>query len=170
MAFTTIDPNTIEIGDALRKDLFDLIKSNMDDLDSRITALGTGAGKVSLINTDIAIGSNDDGFLTGALHVEVIQNCSITEGAIQLFLKSPATSGSLTVDVKKNTTTNPSGFNSVFTSAPTLDFTTATDYQRATGTVNPATQALVVGDILRVDITGLPTGLQKFRVVLVGEF
>lgn len=170
MAFTTIDPNTIEVGDAVRKDLFDLIKANFDDHETRITALGTGAGRVSLINTDIRIGSNDDGFLTGALHIEVVQACSITEGAIQLFLKSPVTSGTFTVDIKKNTTTNPSGFNSVFTAAPTLNLATAVDYQRATGTVNPATQSLAVGDILKVDITSLPAGLQSFRVVLIGEF
>ena len=170
MAFTAIDPNTIEVGDAIKKDLFDLIKSNFDDHEARITALGTGAGRISLINTDILIGSNGDGFLTGALHVEVIQDCIVTQGAIQLFLIAPATTGSLTVDVKKNTTTNPSGFNSIFSAAPTINVATAANYDRATGTVNPAEQSLVVGDILRVDITGLPAGLQKFRVVLIGEF
>lgn len=170
MAFVTINPTTIEVGDAITADLFALIKANEDDLDSRVTTLAAGSGTVSLINTDIRIGSNDDQFLTGALHYEVLQACIVTQGAIQLFEKSPATTGSLTVDVKKNTTTNPSGFNSLFTSAPTINVATAADYDRATGTVNPSTQSLNVGDILRVDITGLPTGLQRFRVVLVGAY
>jgi len=170
MPYTTIDPATIEVGDPIVKDLFDLIKDDLDDHEVRITVLSAGSGKISLINTDIRIGSTDDSFLTGALHFEVIQACIITEGAIQLFERAPATTGSLTVDVKKNTTTNPSGFNSVFTSAPTLNVATAADYDRATGTINPAAQALAVGDIIKVDITSLPAGLQRFRVVLVGVF
>ena len=170
MAYVTINSNTIEVGDALKSDLFTTIKNDLDDHEARLIALGSGAGKVSLINTDINVGSTGAGFLTGALYVEVIQDCLVTEGAIQLFVKSPATTGSLTVDVKKNTSTNPSGFNSLFTSAPTLSMSTATDYQRTTGAINPATQSLVVGDILKVDITSLPAGLQKFRIVLVGEF
>lgn len=170
MAYTTIDPTTIEVGDAITADLFTLIKANLDDLDTRVTTLGTGSGTISLINTDIRIGSTDDQFLTGALHYEVVQACVVTEGAIQLFEKSPATTGSLTVDIKKNTTTNPSGFNSLFTSAPTINVATGADYDRATGTVNPSTQSLAVGDILKVDITSLPAGLQRFRVVLIGAF
>jgi len=42
-------------------------------------------------------------------------------------------------------------------------------YSRSTGTINTSYQALSVGDILRVDVTGLPSGLQNFRVTLVGE-
>jgi len=170
MAFVTINSTNIEVGKPLKKELFDLIKDNFDDHEARILTLGSGSGKISLINTDIRIGSTDDQFLTGAFHYEVIQDCIITEGAIQLFERSPATTGNLIVDVKKNTTTNPSGFNSVFTSAPTINVATAADYDRATGTINPSVQALTVGDIIRVDITGLPAGLQRFRVVLIGEF
>jgi hypothetical protein len=170
MAYVTIDPTTIEVGDAITADLFTLIKDNLDDLDTRVTTLGSGSGTISLINTDVRIGSTDDQFLTGAFHFEVFQDCIITEGAIQLFEKSPATTGSLTVDVKKNTTTNPAGFNTVFSSAPTINIATAADYDRATGTVNPSAQTLTAGDIIRVDITSLPAGLQRFRVVLKGVF
>lgn len=168
MAYVTIDPDTIKVGDPIKKELLDLLKDNLDDHETRLQTLSGGSGKISLFNEDFIIGVG--GSLTGVLYYEVIQDCIITEGAIQLFAKTPATTGSLTVDVKKNTTTNPSGFNSVFSSAPTINVATAADYDRATGTINPAAQALVVGDILKVDITSLPDGLPAFRLDLIGEF
>ena len=170
MAFDPISLDEIEVGDALKRELFRKIKNDLDDLDERVQTLSGGSGKISLINEDVIVGSNGSSILTGALYLEVIQDCIVTEGAIQLFAKSPATTGSLTIDIKKNTTTNPSGFNSIFSVNPTLNVASASDYQRATGTIDPSAQALVVGDIIRLDITSLPAGLQRFRVVLIGEF
>jgi len=170
MAYTTINNTDIEVGKPIKKELFDRIKSNFDDHETRLLALSGGSGKLSLINHDIVIGSNASGLLAGAIYIEVVQDCIATEGAIQFFAKSPASSGSLTVDIKKNTSTNPTGFTSLFTSAPTLNAASAPDFTRATGTINPSTQVLNIGDILRVDVTSLPVGLQKFRVVLIGEF
>jgi hypothetical protein len=88
---------------------------------------------------------------------------------LQLFAKSPATAGSLTIDIKKNTTTNPTGFVSLLSISPTISMASA-DYTRVIGTINPASQSLSVGDILKLDIISLPVGLQKFRVVLKGTF
>lgn len=170
MAYSTISNSDIEVGKPIKKELFDLIKSNLDDHETRLLALSGGSGKLSLINTDIDIGSNASGLLTGAFYIEVIQDCIATEGAIQFFAKSPATTGNLTVDIKKNTSTNPTGFTSLFTSAPTLSASSDPDFTRATGTINASTQVLNIGDILRVDVTSLPVGLQKFRLVLIGEF
>ena len=170
MAYTSINSANIQVGKAIKKELWDLIKSNLDDHETRLLALSGGSGKLNLINTDINIGSTSSSLLTGAFYIEIIQDCIVTEGAIQFFAKSPATTGNLVVDVKKNTSTNPTGFTSLFTSAPTLSASTDPDFTRATGTVNPSTQVLNIGDILRVDITSLPVGLQKFRLVLVGEF
>lgn len=168
MAYVPIDPNTIKVGDPIKKELLDLLKANFDDHEARLQILSGGSGKISIFNEDIILGVG--GELTAVLFYEVIQSCVVVEGAIQLFEKAPATTGNLTVDVKKNTTTNPTGFNSIFTTPPTLNIATAADYQRAVGTINPAAQVLNVGDILRIDITSLPVGLRAFRTVLLGEF
>lgn len=169
MAYTSINSSDIQVGKATKKELFQLIKDNLDDHESRLLALSGGSGKLSLVNTDIRVGSNATGFLTGALYYEIIQDCIATEVAIQLFEKGVASSGSLTVDIKKNTSTNPSGFNTILTAPPTISMASS-DFTRATGTINPSAQTLNIGDIIRVDVTALPVGLQKFRVVLVGEF
>lgn len=168
MPFVPINPATIEVGDPITKELFDLIKNNFEDHESRLQILSGGSGKISLMNEDIHIGVGGD--LVGVLYYEVIQNCIITEAAIQLFEKAPATIGTLSIDIKKNTTTDPTGFNTVFSTPPSIDIATALDYQRTTGLINSAAQALAVGEILRLDITGLPEFLKKFRVDLLGEF
>lgn len=168
MAFTTINPANIEVGDPITADLLTLIKTNFDDHETRILAASTSTAKISLINTDISIGSTASALNIGCMYVEVLNNCTVTEGSLQLFLKSPATAGSITIDIKKNTSTNPTGFNSVFTVLPTFNIATASDYQKVTGTINPTYQNLVTGDILRLDITSIPVGLQKFKVVLMG--
>lgn len=169
MSFVTINSASIEVGDALKAELFTQIKDNFDDHETRIQSLAAGTAKVSLINEDIYVGSTASALLTGVYYYEVLQACTVVEGSIQLFTKSPATSGSLVVDIKKNTTTDPSGFTSLFSSAPTIDVASVSDYGRRTGTINTSYQSLSVGDILRVDVTGLPSGLQKFRVTLIGE-
>lgn len=170
MAFVAIDSTTIEVGDALKKELFDSIKLNFDDHESRLQILAGGSGKINLMNNDIQIGSTATYLMTGVLYVEVIQQCIITGGSVQIFAKTPATSGSLTIDVKKNSTTNPTGFTSVFTTKPTLNFGSVSDYSKNSGIVNASSQALAVGDIIRLDIIDLPVGCQGFRVNLTGEF
>lgn len=168
MSFVTINSASIEVGDALKAELFTQIKDNFDDHETRIQSLAAGTAKVSLINEDIYVGSTASALLTGVYYVEVLQACTVVEGSIQFFTVSPATSGTLSVDIKKNTSTNPSGFTSLFSSVPSMTIATG-NYSRSTGTINTSYQSLSVGDILRVDVTGLPSGLQNFRVTLVGE-
>jgi hypothetical protein len=170
MAFTPMNRANFAVGKPTKKDIFDIFADNLDDHEARLIALASGSGKISLINESFEIGSNDDQYLIGAKYYRVIQDCIVTEGSFDLFLKAPATSGTLTIDVKKNTSTNPSGFTSLFTSPPSINISSATDYQRVNGTINPSTQALLVGDIIKVDITSLPSGLQGFHFTLIGEF
>ena len=168
MAYVPIDPDTIKVGDPITKELWDRIKNNFDDIDTRLNTAISGSGKIALMNEDILVGSN--GITTTTLTYEVIQDCIITEGAIQLFSKNGVSSGSLTIDVKKNSSTNPAGFNSVFSVQPTLNMASATDYQRSAGVIDPAAQSLAIGTILKLDIISLPVGIPRFRVNLIGEF
>lgn len=164
MVFVTVP--SVSVGDSLKKELFDLYKANFDNHELRLLAQEAGGGKLSIINSDIHIGSS--GLLTGIYHYEVIQACIITECAFQLFEK--VASGTLTVDIKKNTTTNPAGFNSIMTTAPTIAMASASNYQRVSGVINTGLNSLSAGDIIRVDVTSLPIGMSKFRVIVKAEF
>lgn len=169
MAFTPISSSAIQPGDPITSDLFTKIKSNFDDHESRINTLSVGSAAIDLINEDFHIGEGITSSITGALFIESLNACNIVEIAIQLFNKDNASSGSLTVDVKKNTSTNPSGFTSVLSVLPTLNLATATNYQRQTGTINSSNQSLANGNILRIDITSIPAGLRSFRVIVKAQ-
>jgi len=168
MSFITIPSGWLTVGQAVKQRLFTRIKDNLDDLDSRITVLSSSSRYIPIINEDIKIQSNASGLLTGIIFIEIIQSCSITEASIQLFAKGMATSGTLSIDIKKNTTTNPTGFTSIFTTAPSLNLATGYDYQRQLGVINTSVSTLSAGDILRVDITNLPAGLESFRITAFG--
>jgi hypothetical protein len=168
MPFVAINSADIEVGDPITADLLTQIKDDLDDHEARILAGALVTTSVSIINTVIEIGSTSTLLTTGCLSVEILNNITITEGSLQLFLKSPATTGSITIDIKKNNTTNPTGFNSIFTILPTFNIASASDYQKTTGTINATYQNLIVGDIVRLDLVSIPAGLQKIKVVLMG--
>lgn len=168
MAYVTIPSTSIEVGDALKKELFDLIKENFDDHEARILAFGGGSATISVFNDDVNIGANP--LTTGIVYYEAIRPINIIEVAIQIFQKSPATTGTLSVDVKKNSDTNDANFTTILTTQPEIDIATDPDYTRTTATINTGAQTLNTGDLLRVDITALPIGLQRFRLVVIGEY
>lgn len=168
MAFTPISSSTIQPGDPITSDLFTKIKDNFDDHETRINALAVGSAAIDLINEDVYIGEGLTSTFTGALYIESFNACSITEIAIQLFEKGTA-SGTLTIDIKKNTSTNPSGFTSVLSVLPSLTMASASNYQRQTGTINASNQTLAVGDIIRLDLTSIPTNFRRFRIIVKAQ-
>lgn len=168
MAFEVIDPGEYTVGKAIRADLFRKIKVDLDDLDSRVTALGTGTGTIEIFNHEIYIGTNPN--TTGVVYWEAPVNLTLSECAIQIFARGVVTTGTLTIDIKKNTSPNPTGMTSVFTASPTINMASVSDYHRTTGTFNSSLQALNAGDVIRLDVTSLPTNLSIFRIVLKGIF
>jgi hypothetical protein len=168
MAFDNLTATEIEVGKAVKKDLFRKIKDSLADLDTRATALEGGSGAIDIFNTDVFIGNNPQ--TAGVAFWEAPFDLTLTECAIQIFARGVVTSGTLTIDIKKNSTPNPTGMTSVFTSAPTMNLASVSDYNRSTGTFNPTYQDVLAGEILRFDITSLPTNLTAFRLILKGGF
>jgi hypothetical protein len=168
MAYTTINSLTIAVGQPIKAETFALIKSNEDDLDSRISALAASSSSIEIVNEEIFVGNLTFASTINLIFREAISAYNVTEVAIQLFAKSPATTGSLTVDVKKGTSTNPASFATIMTTPPTLNIATAVNYQRAVGVINSSSQNFALGNILRVDLTALPANLNSFRIVIKG--
>jgi hypothetical protein len=169
MAFQIISLAEIAVGKPIVKALFTKIKNSLDDLDSRVTAIASGSAPIEVFNIDVANASSALS-LTGLLYHEALSGFTISKVKIQIFETGIITSGSLTVDVKKSTTDldDPS-FTSILTTLPTIDFTTATDYDFDEGVLDISGQSISEGDILRLDITSLPTiPLGKFRVLVYG--
>lgn len=168
MAYENISDSEIEVGKPTKEEIFRKIKGNLDHLKSVIDNVSGGSGKVEIFNLDV-YGGVPSGSLTGLLYHEIIQDCRITNVQIQIFEKGIITTGNLQIDIKKNTTPDNVGMNSILDILPTVDFATATDYQKANGTLNSTNQNVVIGDILRLDITQIPANLGKFRILVFAE-
>ena len=168
MAFVTIPSNAIDVGDPITKDLFDKVKDNFDDHETRIASLESGAAKVEVFDGVVFLGSLAS-TATGIFHFVAKANFTLTECRLRAFETSPPT-GTLEIDVKKNTTFDNTGMTSVFTTRPSINYTSAPDYAFSTNQVFDNTKInIVTDDVLRIDITSLPTGLGKFYLQFYGE-
>lgn len=168
MAYVTIDPDSIEVGDPLKKELFDLIKDNFDDHETRIQTLSGGSGKVIVFDFVVNIGPNAG--TTKLTYFKALQSIIITEVTIQIFEKTPAITGTISVDVKKNTDTNDANFTTILTTQPSVDIATDPDYTSDSGVINTGAQTIAAGSLVRLDITSLPSNLARFHVLVSGEF
>ena len=169
MSFITIPNSLIQVGKAVKREIFKLAKDNLDDHEGRITSLeGTSVG-IEIFNSDVILSSNYNN-LDGVAYYKAGFNFNINFAEIQIFDKDGISSGIVEIDVLKNDSPDDSGMVTIFSTRPSLDFSTANDYDVSTNQVINAPQAIVSGgDFLRLDITSLPSELRAFRVVLRGS-
>jgi hypothetical protein len=92
----------------------------------------------------------------------------LVEATVQIFNKNGISSGTLAIDIKRNSTPDNTGMVSVFSVQPSLNYAAVFDYAKGAGTFN-TNQTVVKGQILRLDITSLPVGVGYFRFTLIGE-
>lgn len=124
-------------------------------IDGNIGAGGGGASSTQLFNVEIPINAVASSIM-GLLHCRVPFARLVSTLVVTLYNKGSVSSGTLTVDIKKNTTPDDIGMTSIFSSPPSFDFATDPDYSEKTGTLE--TSALSAGDWLRIDVTSIPTG------------
>jgi len=168
MAYTT--PTTKNVGDAIKKEDFDIVRTDLDDHESRINSVEANLGQIEILNLDFRISSSGSA-LTGAIHFPCPRTMTLTECFVQIYEKGSLT-GTLEIDVKKNTTQNNTGMTSVFSTKPSISFASTSDYAKSTNAVFNVSQSTVTkDDIIRLDITSLPGNgsIGKFLVVLRGE-
>jgi len=171
MAFSSIVSGTIAVGKAIKKELFDIIKGNFDDHESRLNLVETNATKVNVLKFDFRNAASFTA-MTGAFYFEADQDFTITDAYLRIF-ETGSLTGDLEVDLKKSTTDldGPS-FTTIFTTKPSIDFDTASDYDASTNQVfDPGQITIQKGDFLRLDITAMPTSgvLGKFLFTAYGE-
>lgn len=168
MSYTTIPTSMIQVGKAVKKELLDLIKSDLDDHETRLNALSVGSGPVILFNEDIYNVSSTL-TTTGVLYYKATANFNLTKAQIQIYTKDGISSGLLEVDLKKATTLGGT-YTSIFTTKPSVNYATASTYAIGEGTFN-AGQAVNQDNIIRLDITNIPSGyITKFRLMVYGVY
>ena len=166
MSFLTIPSTLIEVGKAVKKEIFSLVKGNLDDHEERLSNVEAVGTAVEILNNDVII-SNPSNTFTGMSYFKAPFDFTLSACSIQIFEKGGITSGELEVDILKNTSPDDTGMTTVFTTKPNIDFDTATDYEEDSG-VFSGTGQVNEGDILRFDITSIPQGYSRFRIVLRG--
>lgn len=174
MAFNSLPDSLIQVGKAITRTLFKTyIKDNLDDLNTRTLALEGSVNKIVIFD-EIVINAatlESGGTITGLDVYRVPSDFQLTDAKIFIFQKGSLT-GTLEMDIKKSSTPDFTSATSVFTTQPSIDYASASDYDESNNTVfNVGAQSVVEGEFLRFDITELPSGgtLTAFGVYLVGE-
>ena len=120
--------------------------------------------KIEIFNVIVTKGSDATSVL-GLLHFKAPRDLEIVYFKAQIFEKGATASGSLTIDVKKNTTPDDTGMASVFSVLPTFNFSLIADYAESTGTLSVT--SVSEGDYLRLDMTVVPaTFTGSFQVIM----
>ena len=171
MAFEVINASEIDVGDALKKELFDKVKNSLDNLDTRTTSLEAGAAKVDVFRY-IVTNATSANSMTGLDYYVATESFTITNATIQIFEKGSLT-GELEIDIKKSTTDlDTASFSTIFTIKPKLTWASIANYAISTNqTFDSGNISVVSGDILRFDVTEFPLSgtLGKFIINVYGE-
>lgn len=169
--FQVINPSEIEVGEAIKKELWDKTKASLDDLDARLTPVETISGKVVVFKFPL-LNAASFSTLTGITYYTADFPFVLNNAYIQIFEKGALT-GTLEINVLKSTTDLDSpSFSSVFTTRPSINVGTSPNYTRSNNAVfDVSNSAVAAGNHLRLDITAMPTNgvLSKFLLTIIGE-
>ena len=137
MSFSPIDLNTIKVGDPITRDLWLLLKNNLDDHELRINSLATSGGSVFIYNGDVSfVGFNL--LNSDIFYYKARQDFSVNDLRVQLFSKQGITSGSIVIDLQKSNDTNNSNFSTILSSNLSIDFSSSSEYSTHIGSLNPS--------------------------------
>lgn len=170
MAYTSIPSTLYDIGDPVKRELFQTTAENMDDHETRINLVETGAKKHEFFSGGVSNASSASS-LTGLDYWIVPFDMVFSEAKIGIFEKGSLT-GTLEIDVRKSASLDDTGAVSLFTTRPSIDIAAASDYDQSTNAViDTGTNSLSEGDVIFLDITSLPSNgiLGKFSLILIGE-
>ncbi len=169
MAFSSLNDTLIQVSKAVKREIFTTLKDNQDDLNSRLLTVETGANKVVVFDT-IVINATSASSLTGLAYWTSPSDFTLLDAKVGIFEKG-SLSGTIEFDVKKSVDRDPANFSSVFTTRPSITMAGASDYDDSTNAVfNPANDDVLQNNVLRLDITSLPSPvIGKFSVYVIGE-
>lgn len=169
MAFETIVSTLYDVGKAIRKELFSKIVGNLNDLDARQAVIEQGANKIVIWDDEVKI-PNDGDSLTGLDFWRAPSDFTLLEARVSIYTIGTAT-GPVEFDIKKGANRDDINMSTVFVIKPSVDYSTASDYDESTNfEFIVAQQAVTAGQWLRLDISALPSTPKSFHVFLIGEF
>lgn len=153
MAFTALTAADLAVGKPTKKELFDLIKSNFDDHETRILNVEAATSDIDpIVFTVVGAYSQLPTPSTGLLYFRVPFALTLTGAVIMIY--EDGTSGTLEVDVQKKT--GAGAFASIFSTEPSVA-STGGDFSTSSNAVL-STTAIAQNDILRLDLLSKMSG------------
>ena len=174
MAYSSLSTTLIEVGKALKKSIFTTLRSNQEDLNTRLTSVEGSASKARFFSENV-LGASSYTAATGLAQIRIDASIDVTDILVSIKDDTTAiTSGTLEIDIIKATGTGDgadfSTSVSLLTTRPSIDFSTASDYDESSNQVINATNAaLVEGDYIQLNVTSKPAALGNFFVYCIGE-
>jgi len=168
MAFVSLANKNV--GDPVIAEDWNTIKTNFDDHELRLAQQEAINKRVEVFSFPV-FNAASASTLTGITLWRSPLDFTLIDCVVSIFEKGILT-GIFEVDIKRNSSLNPVGFSSVFTTRPSINFATASDYDESINAVFDALNSdLLEGDYLRFDVTSMPTNgtLGKFFINLIGE-
>jgi hypothetical protein len=162
MSFSPIDSATIAAGQPVKQELLATVKDDFDDHESRLSVVEAAIGRLPPIEFAVLGVLVAPLAIDGVLAYRVEANMTIT--AARLFVKTAGSSGSVTVDVEYK---RGGGAWTSILSAPVSAAFGAGDYAVVSGTLT--FQNMVAGDLLRLNIDAVQSGMEDFTVYLENE-
>lgn len=172
MAYIPLNNADLVVGKPTKKSLFQTIKDNQEDFNSRIGALETGSSKVELFNFEVAnLGqyTNSSGDIERLAMFRASRDLTIVN--VQVYVLSSSTGGlptggTLEYDVRVGNT--PSTMNTIFNIRPTI---TGTTEGSTNGAVNFVTDGELIdqGQFIAFDITSLQDNQSRIYVDIYAE-
>lgn len=156
MSFSPIDLNTIKVGDPITRDLWLLLKNNLDDHELRINSLATSTGTVFIYNEMISfIGYNSS--YPYVMYYMARQDFSINDFRAQIRSKQGITTGTLSLRLEKSINTNDANFATILTTDLSFDFSTDAEHSVKVASINPTLNDILTGEVLRIKVMNVPT-------------
>lgn len=169
MPFTTIPSGWLDIGDPTKKEIFDYIKNNEDNLDTRLQSVEAASSTVEVFNFDLRNATNFT-TLSNLYRKYITRPQTLNDCFIQIYACGSLT-GTIEVDILKASSLNGT-YSSVFTTKPSIDVGVVADYGKSTNQVFSVSQVdLIAGDYLKLNITSMPVGgtLSQLKILLTSE-
>lgn len=170
MAFSTLLDILIGVGKPVKREIFTTLKDNQDDLDARLSVVEEVANKIVVFNGNISSPSQAAS-LTRLKTYRVQAAFDLTDARLSIYSFTGSPTGLIEFDVLKSSSPDPTAAVSVFTTKPSLDFASASNYDVSTNALLDNTEkVLAAGDYLFLSITSLPTPVVgAFHIYLIGE-
>lgn len=166
--YSALDPSAIEVGDPVKKELFDTIRANQECFNTDIQALKQTA---TIDIFDVKFGGEINDYSASEILSRIPTfraPVSATIVAFKIVLLAVSTSGNLEVEIEKST---DEGINwtPLLNNPVTVTGTTVGSVSGTVDWVDVPSQSFNQNDLLRLKITGTQVDQGEFHVSIYGE-